>query len=217
MEEEKEKKLFHRCDGEGSQGDERSGEELSLFQLLSSLISLSTSFAGRVEEQKEAGRRPPPKMKICHIAREKTLHGFRAATSPKKPLKSSKLLFRTRDVGLSPEPVFRAHRRYQEHSISLRALPTVCNSPTTTWCSHRPKNFWIFWEVSPLLQKTLLRQNAQICLHFDLWFLAQGESACSSNCSVLAQKVQFCQTFTTLGLILCLVVCTFSKRTSIYL
>ena len=131
MEEEKEKKLFHRCDGEGSQGEERSGEELSLFQLLSSLISLSTSFTGRVEEQKEAGRRPPPKMKICHFAREKTLHGFRAATSPKKPLKSSKLLFRTRDVGLSPELVFRAYRRYQEHSISLRALPTVCNFPSS--------------------------------------------------------------------------------------
>ena len=79
MEEEKEKKLFHRCDGEGSQGDERSGEELSLFQLLSSLISLSTSFAGRVEEQKEAGRGPTPKMKERpNIPKQENFTGLKA-------------------------------------------------------------------------------------------------------------------------------------------
>jgi len=51
MEEKKEKKLFHRGDGEGSEGDERSG---------------------RVQEQKEAGRWPTPKMKKENLTQKKT-------------------------------------------------------------------------------------------------------------------------------------------------
>ena len=129
MEEKKEKKLFHRGDGEGEEGDERSGflywhhfllNFIFLFTFFYIFFSASFHFdlsfnffltlsffqlllQEESKNKKRQGGGRPPKWK------KKTWHKRKLDTKTDRA-QGSNILVRFRDVRLSPEPVFTAHK-----------------------------------------------------------------------------------------------------------
>jgi len=105
MEEEEEKKLFHRCDREGSKGDE---------------------WSGRVKEQEEAGRRSTPKVKErLNIYNEENRTGLKART----PWRSAFDQNQFSKLKEPPNPEHSAHFTkslpYCMQLLLQRGIPTV--------------------------------------------------------------------------------------------